>query len=249
MQKLIEDKKIQNAAMPALFHPDFHKRNVYVSAEEPTTITGLIDWQSASIEPAFIYTNDIPDFAALPEETEDVLGTEEQKKASDPKKYEREQRDLLICYQTYDVIMTGLIPKMRPAKLLDPTLFRLFHYCHTSWRDSAAAVRQELVDLAAQWTELGLQGQCPFSMTEEELEKHAKEYEDFESIQNLKSFLKNTLHTSSDGWVPIDAWDSTRDAHRAIYDQWMETAKQSESSGEEDMSIEKVDKMRPFDAR
>lgn len=31
--------------------------------------------------------------------------------------------------------------------------------------------------------------------------------------------------------------------------QWMDTAKQSESSGEEDMSIEKAYKMWPFDAR
>lgn len=112
--------------------------------------------------------------------------------------------------------MTGLIPKMQPVKLLDPTLFRLFHYCHTSWRDSAAAVRQELIDFAAQWTELGLQGQCPFSMTEEELEKHAKQYEDFESIQDLKLFLKNTLHTSYDRWVPNDAWDYVRRSSRNI---------------------------------
>ena len=95
----------------------------------------------------------------------------------------------------------------------------------------------------------GTSGPCPLSITEEELEKHAKQYEDVESIENLESFLKNTLHTNSDGWVPNDAWDSVRDAHRAIYDQWMDTAKQPESSGEGDMSIEKGDKMWPFDAR
>lgn len=33
MQKLIEDKQILNAAIPVLLHPDFHKRNIYVSAE------------------------------------------------------------------------------------------------------------------------------------------------------------------------------------------------------------------------
>jgi hypothetical protein len=27
----------------------------------------LIDWQSASIKPAFLYANEIPDFASLPE--------------------------------------------------------------------------------------------------------------------------------------------------------------------------------------
>lgn len=35
----------------------------------------------------------------------------------------------------------------------------------------------------------------------------------------------------------------------ALENQWMDTAKQSESSCEEDMSIEKAYKMWPFDAR
>ncbi|RHZ58563.1 hypothetical protein CDV55_106039 [Aspergillus turcosus] len=68
MQRLVEDKRIQDAATPTLLHPDFHMRNIFVSSEEPALITGLIDWQSTSIEPAFIYANETPDFAALPEE-------------------------------------------------------------------------------------------------------------------------------------------------------------------------------------
>ncbi|KAI9042385.1 uncharacterized protein KD926_005681 [Aspergillus affinis] len=44
MQRLIQDKRIQDAATPVLLRPDFHKRNIYVSAEDPTVITGLIDW-------------------------------------------------------------------------------------------------------------------------------------------------------------------------------------------------------------
>lgn len=73
-----------------------------MSTEEPATVTGLIDWQSISIEPAFIYADEIPDFTALPEVTEDVLGTKEQEKASDPKKHKQEQRDILICHCVYD---------------------------------------------------------------------------------------------------------------------------------------------------
>lgn len=71
LQKLVEDGRVQNAAIPTLLHPDFHKRNIYVSAEDPTVITGVIDWQSASIEPAFIYANETPDFATLPLEPEE----------------------------------------------------------------------------------------------------------------------------------------------------------------------------------
>lgn len=189
MQRLIADKRIQDAATPALLHPDFHKRNIYVSAEDPTAITGLIDWQSASIEPAFIYANETPDFATLPEELDEDMFEHEK---GDPKAKEKEQKDASICHQTYDVCMKGLTPKLRPARLLNPTLFRLFHYTHTSWRDSATALRQELIELSARWTELGLQDPCPFSPTEDELGKHVQHYEDFETVQGLKQWLRRS---------------------------------------------------------
>ncbi|KZF20387.1 hypothetical protein L228DRAFT_232990 [Xylona heveae TC161] len=254
MQRLVKDKRIQDAAIPVLLHPDFHKRNIYVSAEDPTIITGLIDWQSTSIEPAFVYANETPDFAALPEELEELEEHEEDtlKDEQDERKVpgdkKREWKDALICYQTYDVCMKGLAPKLRPARLLDPTLFRLFHYCHTTWRDSAAAVRQELIELSAGWTELGLQGSCPFSPTEEELKEHARDYEDFETVQKLKLWLKSSLNTNSDGWVPNEIWDAARVAHRAAYDEWIQTARESESCGE-DLTVAKADKLWPFDAR
>lgn len=250
LQKLVHDKRIQEAATPALLHADFHKRNIYVSAEDPTAITGLIDWQSASIEPAFNHANEIPEFAAPPGETKTEEETFENgpDEKRDPGLKDREWKDASVCYQTYDVCMKGLVPKLRPARLLNPTLFRLFHYCHTSWRDSAAAVRQELIELSARWTELGLQGSCPFAPTEEELKEHARDYEDFETVQKLKIWLRRSLNTNSDGWVPNDVWDAARDAHRAAYDEWIQTARESESRGE-GLTVAKADKLWPFDAR
>jgi hypothetical protein len=39
--------------------------SVYIiSADDPTTITGITDWQSSSIEPALMYADEMPDFAA-----------------------------------------------------------------------------------------------------------------------------------------------------------------------------------------
>ena len=248
MQRLIEDKRVQDAATPVLLHPDFHMRNIFVSAEDPTVITGLIDWQSTSIEPAFIYANETPDFAALPEELEEDTFVDGQSEQNISGRKEQELRDASICYQTYDVCMKGLAPKLRPARSLDPLLFRLFHYCHTTWRDSAPAVRQESIELSARWTELGLQGSCPYSPADEELKKHARDYEDFETIQRLKSWLKRSLHTNSDGWVPNDVWDAARDAHRAAYEEWMQTARESESHGE-GLTVAKANKLWPFDAR
>ncbi|KAJ5223489.1 hypothetical protein N7468_008031 [Penicillium chermesinum] len=248
LQLLIKDQRIQNAATPTLLHSDFHMGNIFVSAEDPTIITGLIDWQSASIEPAFIYANETPDFATPAVDVDDTMSADSQSEVNNSSNNERARKDAAICYQTYDVCLKGLAPKLRPARLLGPSLFRLFHYCHTTWRDSAPAVRQELCELSAHWSELGLQGSCPYSPTKQEMEKHARDYEDFETVQRLKVWLKRSLHTNSDGWVPNDVWVATKDAHRAAYDEWIQTARESDSHGE-GLTVEKANLLWPFDAR
>ncbi|KAJ5587784.1 uncharacterized protein N7459_003549 [Penicillium hispanicum] len=197
MHKLVEDQRTQDAAKPTLLHPDFHKRNIYVSAEDPTHITGLIDWQSTSIEPAFLYTNETPDFAVLPEEPEEDTFQDEaaEQQQQDPSQKQRELKDASICAQTYD----------------------------------------------------GCRARA-HSLTDKELEAHGRDYEDFETFQRLKRWLRWSLQTNSDGWVPNELWDAAREAHRAAYQEWIQTARESEARGE-DLTVAKADKLWPFDAR
>ncbi|KAM3414316.1 hypothetical protein BST61_g10965 [Cercospora zeina] len=61
--------KIQKAATPLLFHPDLHARNIFVSENDPTVVTDIIDWQGAGVEPAFWYADETPDFATSADET------------------------------------------------------------------------------------------------------------------------------------------------------------------------------------
>jgi len=68
-KSLCQSKQIKNAAKPTLLHPDLHKRNVFVSSEDPTVITGIIDWQSTRVEPALLYGLGQLEFAALPNAT------------------------------------------------------------------------------------------------------------------------------------------------------------------------------------
>lgn len=43
-----------------LWHTDFHHENIYVNPENPTEITGIIDWQSTPITPLFDQPLDLP---------------------------------------------------------------------------------------------------------------------------------------------------------------------------------------------
>ncbi|EEP77358.1 predicted protein [Uncinocarpus reesii 1704] len=232
------DERIQKAGLPTLIHADYNKRNIYVSPKDTTQITGLIDWQLTCIEPAFIYAHSTPDFAALP----DINPAEE----NDQPNSADEQwllKDLAICHQTYDVIMTYKTPKLRPARELDSSLFRLFHYCFTTWRDGIPAIRQELMDLKGIWADLQLPGDFPYSPDEKEIAEHAQQYEDFETKQKLKAWLKIQMQTTSDGWVPNEVWEAAKEANKAAYDEWIESA------CSEGMTVEEADKLWPFDSR
>ncbi|TIA30181.1 hypothetical protein D6C78_09763 [Aureobasidium pullulans] len=115
---------------------------------DPTKITGIIDWQSTSIEPAFKYADTIPDFVANHSVTtsppsESGMDTTEMTKSE-------------ICAVTFDACIKGLVPRLEYARALDADLLRSFRYTHRTWKDGIAALREEFTMLSSRWSELGL---------------------------------------------------------------------------------------------
>jgi hypothetical protein len=245
VDELTKSSIIQNVGSPTLLHPDIHKRNIYVSEEEPSHVTAMIDWQSTCIEPAFVYANHTPDLIEDPADEvlilEKLMSSEEVPAASKEisvKSPEEEaarikhEKDVLTCRKTFEIVLAGYMRKLHDARAMDQTLLRTIRYCDTSWRDGAAALRQELIDLSQRWTELGLSGRCPYQPTSKELAEHAKQYEDFETVQQLKLFLKRALDADSDGWVPAENWDAAKEENARLFDQWVVNIK--ETRGGED---------------
>lgn len=203
---MAEDSRILNAAVPTLFHPDLHKRNIFVSEDDPTVVTGIIDWQSASIEPAFWYADDVPDFARS---TPDPFGQ------SDPNSE--------LCTKAFDACVQFLVPKMAVPRSLDESLFRPFRYCYRTWKDGAVAFRHELIETSRLWADLGLPGTCPFATpAPEELAIHQQNYKRFLAAQELKRDLSRLLNTDSDGWLLPGDWETTSLAHREMFANMLE---------------------------
>ncbi|KAH8724794.1 kinase-like domain-containing protein [Phaeosphaeriaceae sp. PMI808] len=245
IKELTKSSIIQNVASPTLLHPDIHKRNIYVSEEDPSHVTAIIDWQSTCIEPAFGYANHTPDLVEDPAgdvpileklmseaETSNAKPSEEIPAESPEEKAARikHEKDVLTCMKTFEIVLVGYMRKLHDVRAMDQTLLRPIRYCDASWRDSAAALRQELIDLSQRWTELGFSGRCPYQPTLEELAEHAKQYEDFETVQQLKLFLKRALDADLDGWVPVDKWVAAKEENARLYSQWVESIKETRSS-------------------
>ncbi|KAH7371718.1 kinase-like domain-containing protein [Pyrenochaeta sp. MPI-SDFR-AT-0127] len=248
IQELIKFPIIKDVAGPILLHPDIHKRNIFVSEDNPSCITAIIDWQSTSIEPAFVYANYTPDFiedaTADIQILENLISSEGISSDADACKVtsveppeqeaarKRHHNDVLICRKTFEVVLLGCMNKLHDARAMDETLLMPIRYCDASWRHSAAALRQELIILSQQWNELGLPGHCPYRSTPKELAEHVKKYDDFETAQQLKSFLKRALNAESDGWGPADKWVAAQEENTKLFGLWVESI--TEPGGSED---------------
>ncbi len=225
--ELIKDPRIQKAAAPILLHQDLHKRNIYVFNEDPTTIAGIIDWQSSSINPAFMHANEVPDFAAHISTPEDHIPSGDLPARDNAK----------LCNKAFIAGVRLIVPKLYATWELDDDVARFFEYCHRTYRDGAGIFRQVLMDLAKRWKELALAGSCPYPLpTSEEWLAHQEQYKALEYAQELKKFVTSRLNTASDGWVPTDAWKETIEDHKKLYDEFLQIM------GDEDLK-----KVWPFD--
>ncbi|KAK3168004.1 hypothetical protein OEA41_004450 [Lepraria neglecta] len=233
---LSEDPRIRETAAPILYHADLHKRNVFVSDDDPTIITDLIDWQSSSIEPAFEYADETPDFGAP------ILDVSSGHQPADI--------NAELCRQAFDACLQGLVPRLAAARALDDNLLRPFRYCHRTWSDGAVAFRQELIEISSLWKELGLAGSSPYPLpTSDEFLIHQKELETFVTAQHLKQRLTSLLDTTSDGWIPIHLWEDSQVAHKEAFDKLVRAVRNAENTGDQSMSEEDLKKIWPFDIR
>lgn len=220
-------------------------RNIYVSADDPTKITAVIDWQSMSIDPVFWHATEQPDFTLGPPGTEYMLQGEDGLVTYTEEERKKMLHDISICRQTFEVVMQGYVPTFHRARTTDERLLRLIRYCATSWRHGVTSLAAELIDLYHQWNEVGLPGPCPYQPTTAELEEHKARFEDFETYQKLRIFLMQLANSNSEGWIPSDAWDETQAALKVAFDDWMSTV--AGPDAEDGLTEDKARALWPYD--
>jgi hypothetical protein len=246
IDKLIKHHSLQEAATPTLLHADLNKRNIFVSADDPTVVTGVIDWQWTSVEPAFVHMREPPDFASLAGLPKDWKPPSEGEVVT---QRDKAAQDLIFCGQAFDRTCRNDIPKLYSAKWLGEDLVRLLHYCDGSWKFDVAAIRQELIKVSTRWTELGLPGSCPYVPTEDELTEHKKQYDDCELADMIRIRLREVLGCTHDGWVPAEMWDWARTWNRHLFEKWIKNSTNIVPGRDEVIPVEKARRLWPFDER
>ncbi|CAK4003626.1 Hypothetical predicted protein [Lecanosticta acicola] len=213
---LAQTEPLQSTCTPTLLHHDMHKRNIFVSEQDPSQITALIDWQSSAVEPSHAYSDEMPDLCQKPEdwddaELKDPLNDEQRKKVN----------ELSILQRTWEVIVRAYMPEIYRARAMDQDFLRVAQYASSAWRHGAVPVREDLIQLSRRWSgELGLSGPCPYQPTTEEIEMQKRLWPQFRDNLDLRKMLYKGLRTDEAGWVPIDRWEDTRIAHKTLFDEW-----------------------------
>ncbi|KAM5454307.1 hypothetical protein MaudCBS49596_002324 [Microsporum audouinii] len=219
--ELIQHPDIYSNSTPTLFHSDLHKRNIFVSKDDPSIVTGIIDWQCASIEPAFYYAGHTPDFAKAPPE-----GTSE-------------STDEVLCSQAYELGWALLAPRLGATRKIDETLIRPFRYCHRTWRDGFVPFTCELMRLRDAWTQLGFANNCPIPALDD-MSFYEEQLDVYNKILEFRQDMVETLGVEDDGWVSENRWEGVKKAHQYFYETIMESMKN-------DKDREELKTMWPFD--
>jgi hypothetical protein len=230
LRQIASDHRVKLASSPTLFHPDFHKRNIFVSENDPAEVTSIIDWQSASIEPAFWYTDRVPDFAQIRDGDSDPASR--------------------LCAKAFEACFRYHVPRLDLPRSMDESFFRPFRYCHRTWKDGAVAFRHELIETARLWDELGFSNPCPYPLPSSgELANHLREYRFFEAAQNLRVDLARLIDADIDGWVPCDKWEEAKASEKQMFSGMLQAVLENEDDDPEEPIRSEADlrEIWPFD--
>ena len=244
IRALIERNDVKKASTPNLFRQDLHARNIFVSDEDPTQITSIIDWQSCSIEPAWHYSHETPDFCTASIETGLPLSGDDGAKRD--LAIRRLEKDVTLCRKMWEITLHAKARELFVGRVLDQDILHLLHYAPQSWKLGNIGLRLDLLAWSRRWSdELGMAGEYPYRPTREELERYAVLQEDYDEADRLKERVQRTLNVGEEGWVPINRWAETQTACKALYAQWLEEAQASGGTA----AVEKAKRMWPWDGR
>lgn len=224
---LSQDPRVTQAQTSVLWHTDLHLGNIFVSHEDLTLISGIIDWQSAQAAPTLIQAR-FPEFLQppknyIPGATAPSLPDNFDELDADEKAKATEENELASQSKYYEMSCLAYNKHVYDAMKLDRRLWEPFTCSQLSSGGSLVPLRNSLVRIFLDWHILGLPGHCPFKFTEEELRRHHDQVQRYEDRKYLWDIAKFQLCTDDSGWVQVDRWEMTNKMNEYLFDMYIET--------------------------
>jgi hypothetical protein len=244
MKSLDAYAPLTNHSQPRLWHTDLHMGNIFVSSQDPSKISSLIDWQSIQIAPSFLQAR-WPEFVTPPKGyktgfTKPELPDTYEQMDAEEKEIAKYQWGLANRTKAYEV-SNFLNDRVHHDAMNVPRVFRdLFIHCGEIWEVGCVPLRACLIDLFESWDDLELPSPCPFSFEKDELRAHEEQFREYTEWNEARDFAKEYLGTDDDGWIsPELDFDEIRARNGRLLDLFVERMK-----GEKDP--EEARRMWPF---
>jgi hypothetical protein len=246
MSRLNERTLIGKVSEPVLWHTDLHMGNVYVAEGKPAQILSIIDWQSIPVSPLFLQAR-FPNFVTVGEDY--PLGTKEIPKLppdfdelnEEEKKITEQRLKDNITAKGYE-LCTGS-KNIRGWKALQIPLFlrELFIRCAEASEEGVVPLRACLIEYAANWKDIGFEGECAISFSEEDLQKHEQQFEEYSNYHKVHELARDILGTDFEGWIsPYVDFEMKRQQNTALLEEFVR------KSSQYDMSPERMREIWPY---
>lgn len=200
--------KLIKSGQPTLWHKDLHMGNIYVAPNNNSQISSIIDFQSQSVLPAFlqaqwpIFLTPPPNYTKglvlpkPPDELEDFDTLDKESKALLRREYS--QVFMAKAYEASTIIEDNAAY----TAMTVPRVFReLFTRCGEVSEVGVIPLRECLIEIFQNWSDLGFTGQCPFSFTGEEISTHERQFAGYQAWYDTQRLARECLDTDDEGWV------------------------------------------------
>ncbi|RAH85138.1 hypothetical protein BO86DRAFT_386666 [Aspergillus japonicus CBS 114.51] len=212
---LVPSSNDEAASSNVLWHPDLHLDNVFVDPLTHT-ITDIIDWQSACVAPLF-YQSHVPRMFrhpgpvqegwAVPERPDnfDTLSAEDQENITN-------DHESQIIHKYYEALVYKRAPRhwaVLEQKTI-PIVRKPAWLVTGVWENrDLFFLRQSLLSLVNLWEDL-FQLPCPIAFTQKEIELHAEEETNIDSIGQVLTLFRDQ------GVLPVDGMVDPKDYGVAV---------------------------------
>lgn len=122
-----------------------------------------------------------------------------------------------------------------------PRVFREFLIrCGKVGEIGVLPLRECLIEISRSWKEIGFGGECPYSLTKDDLLTHERQFEEYSEWNKVQRLAQEILQTDSEGWIsPEIDIDERRRQNRMLFSMYIEQM-------EGVRSVEEVRRMWPF---
>jgi hypothetical protein len=201
---------------PTIWHADISHSNLFVAETGPAEVQGLIDWQHSIIAPycmqatfpsLFVYDGGLIDIpkGRVPPELPNHVST----LTPDEQAPYRLHLKLAMRQKVYEqkIVMENQRRMIACAMPFSSELALLPYHVLRSWSDSLVPLRKALLHLRDVWDKVADEGSsCPIHFTDDEVQKHEKELQQYTKYQESIDSLDTVLGCGGDGWVPEDEY-------------------------------------------